>query len=61
MNDRDLEESANIRRYIRFQCLLHDIRDAETEVEAYRRLEWALRQPVTTRRPQTDGAARRAA
>lgn len=61
MNDRDLEESANIRRYIRFQSLLHDIRDAETEAEAYRRLESALRQPVATRHPQADGGARRAA
>ena len=61
MNDRDLDESASIRRYIRLQCLLHDIRDAEAEAEAYRRLEWALRQPVTTRHPQADDAVRRAA
>ena len=61
MNDRDLDESATIRRYVRLQCLLHDIRDAEAEAEAYRRLEWALRQPVATRHPQAESPARRAA
>ena len=61
MNDRDTDESANIRRYVRFQCLLHDIRDAEAEAEAYSRLDLALRHLVAIRRPQADGAVRRAA
>jgi hypothetical protein len=61
MNDRDLDESANIRRYVRLQCLLHDIRDAQAEAEAYHRLEVALQQPVATRHPQADAAVRRAA
>ena len=39
MHERDTEESANIRRFSRYQRLLHDIKDAETEAQAHCRLE----------------------
>ena len=49
MHDPDTEELANIRRFSRFQRLLHDIEDAETEAQAHCRLEWALQQLLAER------------
>ena len=61
MHDRDTEESANIRRFSRYQRLLHDIKDAETEAQAHGRLDWALRQPLAGRHHRATDGARRAA
>jgi len=61
MHDQDTEESANIRRFSRFQRLLHDIRDAETEAQAYCRLEWALQQLLADRHQRAIDGMREAA